>query len=317
MKALEATGKFWVPGSENAAQYGHITFDVADGVRLTLANGLIEMLATDSLGAIEALELYRPDIPLRSLSNQALPDTMKKIELRAAMWGAGPQDSQRQAEPHRVLVSFDDLGGIQAVANWLNKAPDLQVIIGSLVTMRTGSVFIENRFLNVSSAAEGFHRSTIGGTHMDTAEFKSVLRMLKKHLPRRYRQWFSTCMAHANDPFLSQRLTELAAQLGPVAEVLVGDVPTWCKVVSRCRNDLTHLDGQRKIYNGSDLHWAAEGTFNVTRLCIFLHVGMNPGRPTQLDKSWAVTSAADYVRKAVNRLVDAQQSSKTTTAEPV
>jgi ApeA N-terminal domain 1 len=82
--------------------------------------------------------------------------------------------------------------------------------------MRADRISGENRFLNVCSAAEGFHRSAVGGSYMDEVEFKSIKRMLKKYLPRRHRKWFDTRMAHANDPSLNQRLNELADQLGTV-----------------------------------------------------------------------------------------------------
>jgi hypothetical protein len=157
-------------------------------------------LCTDGSSAIESVDVYRPDYPERVLSGEAIPGTMQKIELRAAFIGSGSGAQQKRREPHRMLVSFDDVGGIEAVATWLNEAPRLRAIVGSLITMRSDTIFGENRFLNVCSAAEGFHRSTIGGSHIPKTEFKSVQRMLKKYLPRRYREWFDSRMAHATTP---------------------------------------------------------------------------------------------------------------------
>jgi hypothetical protein len=124
-----------------------------------------------------------------------------------------------------MLVSFGDVGGLETAATWLNETPRLGVIVGFLVTMRADSIFGENRFLNVCSAAEGFHRSTVGGSHMGETEFKSVKKRLKKYLPRRHRVWFGSRMAHANDPNLNQRLRQLADQPGPAAEETLGVVP--------------------------------------------------------------------------------------------
>jgi hypothetical protein len=105
--------------------------------------------------------VYRQDYPERVLSGEAIPGTMQKIELRAAFIGSGSRAQQKRREPHRMLVSFSDVGGIETAATWLNEAPRLRAIVGSLVTMRSDTIFGENRFLNVCSAAEGFHRSTI------------------------------------------------------------------------------------------------------------------------------------------------------------
>jgi hypothetical protein len=270
-------------------------------------------LCADGPSAIDGVELYRPDYPRRVLSGDAIPGTMERIELRSAFVGAGSPGQQKRRGPHRMLVSFVDVGGIETAATWLNEAPRLRIIVGSLVTMRADSIFGENRFLNICSAAEGFHRCTIGGSHMDKAEFKSLKRRLKKYLPRKYREWFDSRMQHANDPSLNQRLKQLADRLGPVAEQLVGDVTVWGRVVSRCRNDLTHLEGlgeqydSDEHYDGGDLYWLAEGVFNVTRLCLLVHVGLDSTFLPRLAKSWVIQGVQDRVRDVVERLAEAQR----------
>jgi hypothetical protein len=265
-------------------------------------------LCADGPSAIDSVELYRPDYPKRVLSGDVIPGTMEKIELRSAFVGAGSPGQQKRRAPHRMLVSFGDVGGIETVATWLNEASRFRIIVGYLVSMRADSIFGQNRFLNVCSAAEGFHRSTIGGSHVDEAEFKSIKRMLKKHLPRKHRGWFDRGMAHANDPSLNQRLKQLADRLGPVAEILVGDVTVWSGVVSKCRNDLTHLEGSREQYDdGGDLYWLAEGTFNITRLCLLIHVGLRSELLPELARSWPIQGGQDRVRDAVERLAEDQR----------
>jgi hypothetical protein len=267
-------------------------------------------LCADRPSAIDSVELYRPDYPIRVLSGDAIPGTMQKIELLSAFVGSGSSGQQKRRELHRMLVSFGNVGGIETAATWLNEAPRLRIIVGSLVTMRADSIFGQNRFLNVCSAAEGFHRSTIGGSHMDEAEFKSIKRMLKKYLPRRYRRWFDSRMQYANDPSLNQRLKQLADQLRPVADELVGDVAVWGRVVSKCRNDLTHLEGSREQYDSGDLYWLAEGVFNVTRLCLLVHVGLHRELLPRLARSWPIQGAQGRVRDAVKRVAEAQRRSR-------
>lgn len=119
-------------------------------------------------------------------------------------------------------------------------------------------------------------------------------------------------MQHANDPSLNQRLKQLADQLGPVAEDLVGDVTVWGRVVSKCRNDLTHLEGlgeqdSGKQYDGGDLYWLAEGVFNVTRLCMLVHVGLHSELLPKIAKSWPIEGVQDRVRDAVEHLAETQR----------
>jgi hypothetical protein len=270
-------------------------------------------LCADGPSAIDGVELYRPDYPKRVLSGEAIPGTMEKIELRSAFVGAGSPGQQKRRAPHRMLVSFGDVGGIETAATWLDEASRFRIIVGYLVSMRADSIFGQNRLLNVCSAAEGFHRATIGGSHMDEAEFKSIKRMLKKYLPRKYREWFDSRMLHANDPSLNQRLKQLAGQLGQVAEELVGAVTVWGRVVSTCRNDLTHLEGladqydSDEQYDSGDLYWLAEGVFNVTRLCLLAHVGLHNELLPELAKSWPIRGAQERVIDAVGRLAEVQR----------
>jgi hypothetical protein len=271
-------------------------------------------LCGDGPSAIDGVELYRPDYPVkRLLSGDAIPGTMQKIELRSAFVGAGSPGQQKRRGPHQMLVSFGDVGGIETAATWLTEAWRFRIIVGYLVSMRADSIFGQNRLLNMCSAAEGFHRSTIGGSQMDEAEFKSIKRKLKKHLPRKYRKWFDRGMAHASDPRLSQRLKQLADQLGPVARELVGDVTVWSDVVATCRNDLTHLEGlgeqddSAKQYDSGDLYWLAEGVFNVTRLCLLVHVGLHSELLPKLAESWVIQGTQKRVRDVVERLAEVQR----------
>jgi hypothetical protein len=80
-------------------------------------------LCADGPSAIDSVELYRPDYPVRVLSGDAIPGTMQKIELRSAFVGSGSPGQQKRREPHRMVVSFGDVGGIERVATWLNEAP--------------------------------------------------------------------------------------------------------------------------------------------------------------------------------------------------
>ena len=224
---------------------------------------------------------------------------MRRIDLLAPF--SAPH--RERVELHRMLVSFAELGGAATVASWLDESARLRVVIGSLVTMRASGIFAENRLLNVCSAAEGFHRSTVGGSLMDRALFKALKRRAKKCLPYDWHRWLDNGLGHANDPSLRQRLQHLADQLQPAIAPMIGDAALWARVVSKCRNDLTHLETDREQYDGGDLYWLAEGVFNVTRLCLLMHVGLDASRLPTIASAWPITSSTDRIREAVDRLV--------------
>jgi hypothetical protein len=267
-------------------------------------------LCADRFGAIEELKLYRSDHPQRARSGDAFLGTTQRVTLLTQLGGPTSGNTARRLEPESMLATFDDAGRIATAANWLDNYSRLRIIVASLGSMRADGIFGENRFLNVCSAAEGFHRATIGGAYMDEEEFKALKKTLKAHVPEEHRPWFSSIMAHANDPSLNQRLKALAAQLGGVAEQLVGDVAVWGRVVSTCRNDRTHLDGDREPDDSPDLYWLAEGVFNVTRLCVLLHAGMSPLQLPKATKSKPIRRSWHLPADAAKRLDAAQKSRK-------
>lgn len=74
-------------------------------------------------------------------------------------------------------------------------------------------------------------------------------------------------------------------------------------MTAKCRNDLTHLEGRpREQYDGGDLYWLAEGVFNITRLVLLLHVGLDPSLVPTLAASWPVHETSNRVRQVVDRL---------------
>lgn len=269
--------------------------------------GSLETLLTicaDAASDIISVFLYRSDMPEQALSGRVIEGTQRRIELGARFGVLDRKKNRKTKSPHRMLISLKGLGGIGAVAAWLDKAADLRGVVGSLVTMRADIIFSENRFLNVVSAAEGFHRATIGGAYMERVEWKKIKRALKQHLDEAHHVWFDNCMRHSNDPSLNQRLRDLVGLLGENANVVTGDTQAWSRIVSTCRNNLTHLEGDRETYEAEHLYWLAESVFNVTRIALLLHIGM-PSRvmPTVL-RSWPVSATESKVRTAIESLRD-------------
>ncbi|GIG61415.1 hypothetical protein Lfu02_57870 [Longispora fulva] len=210
-----------------------------------------------------------------------------------------------------MLATFETVGGIHTTATWLNQGPELKVIIGSLVTMRASRIFGENRFLNVCSAAEGFHRSTLTDVvRMDPAEYKAMKKALKEHVPAEHREWFDNSLAHANDPSLNQRLQGLVDRLDMIGADLIGDAKAWGSVISGCRNDLTHLEAERAHYDGKDLYVLAESVFNTTRLCLLLYAGLDPARLPKLAKSEPLRGTGFLLRETVTRLAETQRTQR-------
>jgi hypothetical protein len=175
-----------------------------------------------------------------------------------------------------------------------------------MLTMRAQSIYAENRFLNVSSAAEGLHRAFVGrGKCMPTSTFDKLRRAIREEMvPTEYHEWFKNVMASANDFSLDRRLTELLAELGDFAEFFIGsNAELWVKAVKRARNNLTHLDEDRQHLDGGDLYWLAESLFQVTRICLLTRTGMSKGRLPKIVQHIYGWSDIGKLERALERIV--------------
>jgi hypothetical protein len=74
-----------------------------------------------------------------------------------------------------VDLNFGQLGGPPAVARWLNIAQRYWRALGLLLSARSSRpLYVENRFLNVVSGAETFHRLAIGGASLPAERFEEL-----------------------------------------------------------------------------------------------------------------------------------------------
>jgi hypothetical protein len=264
----------------------------------------LSSLCTDRADSFDSVCVYRSDYPERVLSGDPVPGTRRKIELKARLGDPTQRAEAERLSADDVLVPLDDLGGMRAVAAWLDKAPTMMHIVGSLLTMRSEGIYREDRFLNISSAAEGLHRATVRGSYLAPSAFKRLRRQIReKGVPAEHHAWFSDVMAHANDPSLERRLRELSGEVEGIIHSLVGnDVDAWIRAIKKARNNLTHLDEGREVFDGADLYLLAESLFHVTRLCLLQRIGLGVEYLPQIAKSIRMHGTFHHVEEAVERI---------------
>ena len=136
--------------------------------------GLIQDLitmCTDRPCGVRSLHFGREDIPERAMNGRAV-GTRKQIEYRAAQVSPARQEGTDPLKRHRILLSFDEVGGLPMLSRWLTAAPRFSPVLGSLMSSRYQSkMYVENRFLNMTAAAESLHRLIGSGQRLDSAEF--------------------------------------------------------------------------------------------------------------------------------------------------
>jgi ApeA N-terminal domain 1 len=224
-------------------------------------------LATAAPTAATEIKLWRQDIIYESQSGQR-PQAMKYY---AGQISEQVRLSEPQSEAH-ILFRFADIGGLPTIARWIKSSRQYQTVVGALLSIRYAPhIFTENRFNNVISAAESFHRLDPGFSNevRPEEEFERFCNTLIAAVPEEHHGWLRDQIQYANEPRLRRRLIEMAEYAGESFTALYARPKQWASVVTESRNRLTHHDKKRALkFEAGDLYFLAESVFTLVMLCL-------------------------------------------------
>ena len=157
--------------------------------------------------------------------------------------GAVGQGSLRSPRPSKFLFTFEDIGGLEGLAKWLEVTQRYRLVIDALLSPEYRSPwYVESRFFDAITAAEAFARIQGQYEHVNRYKIKQL--------------------GHgAGDPF----------------EALVGDVNKWAdRVWDARRDDLVHR--RLSETKPSPLYTMSESLYFLVILSILKECGA-PGGP--------------------------------------
>lgn len=217
-------------------------------------------LAADAPAQPVTVNLHRSNFVDRDGNPARLPFTAPQI--------AEPLFAKNPKSPHEMLFLMDDMGGIQAVANWLLAGRERKVVLSSLFSIRYSKMFVENRLQNVAAAAESLHRIDFPNYVMPKGEYRAFRRELVAAVPQEHQDWLNLRLAYANEPRLRQRLVDLYELVG-FSVLLEGlEAERWAKAFTDVRNALAHDDGNRPKASGEDMFYLAECGYLLVSLAL-------------------------------------------------
>ena len=130
-------------------------------------------------------------------------------------------------------------------------------------------LYVENRFNNVISAAESFHRLRFPNEVMPEEKYKQYVDEILNDVRKSRQRWLKYKLRYANEPRLWDRLDGLAQHAGSAFVALCDDPKSWTTVVTESRNRLTHHDKERAInFQSGDLYFLTESVFALVMLCL-------------------------------------------------
>jgi hypothetical protein len=182
----------------------------------------------------------------------------------------------RPQSPGHMVFQYQDIGGLVTIARWLLVARKYDIVLGWLLSIRYSSgLYVQNRFLNVVSSAESFHRLQFSNELMQGTEFQEFIAGLVEAVPEEHREWLAKQLQYSNEPRLRRRLTELAKYAGPAFTSVCGRRGRWITLAVEVRNRLTHYDKDRQIsFEDGDLYFLAESVYLLVLLCLFRECGV-------------------------------------------
>jgi hypothetical protein len=252
-------------------------------------------LATTAPTAPLEITVWRADITREYQPGQYRPQAMKYYagQLAEQVRLDAPQSAGR------ILFPFSEIGGLPTIARWVKVARKYQTVTGSLLSIRyAAGLYVENRFNNVISAAESFHRLRFSNEIRPKDEFKLFVRALTRAVPQEHRNWLGNQLQYSNEPRLRNRLSEMAAYVGEGFAALSDDADAWATVVTESRNRLTHHDKDRAInFESGDLYFLTESVFALVMLCLFRECEMD-------DKALAAIAESGNMRFLRGKLAE-------------
>jgi hypothetical protein len=260
-------------------------------------------LCIDAPTAVDSLILQRPDIQAKVLSGEdaGVEQPIEFISLPIRY--VDPQERQPR-HWHQMLLDFEELGGVDAIARWLDASQQFQRALNSFMSIKHAKqMFAENRFQNVTFAAEAFHRNlTLGAPYMDEEAFNGLLDVYLEDTPEEHRDWLLGRIQYGNEPPLRKRLQQLAARAGAATRPLIGDKDRWAHTLTRVRNELTHLGTDSRVFDGADLIFLTESVYAVVRICMLMECGVSPETLTRKANSPTMTWYRERLMETIERV---------------
>ena len=151
------------------------------------------------------------------------------------------QKESKDIHPIQMLFTFEDIGGLEGIAKWMNTSSKFKPVIGSLLShWYLPTIYTDNRFLNIIIAAEALERIRLNQQNIN----------------------------------FSKALERLADYAGTPFESFVQDVKPWVNEVVRLRtNNLVHRGLHGEI-EGPRTFWLSESLYFLVVLCLLRECGV-------------------------------------------
>jgi hypothetical protein len=210
-----------------------------------------------------------------------------------------PGDTQK---PDAAFATFEQIGGTETLARWIPFARKHRQVLNALLSVRYApSIYSENRYQNLLSAAETLHRQNFPNYVMPKTDYKAMKKEIVDSVDPKHQQWVKEQLAYSNEPRLRARLKGLVDEASTPFAGIVDDLDKWLVVVTTLRNRLVHNDeDQPFVWEQADLYFLGETVYLLVLLCLFRSAGV----PTECLDGIANNRRVAYIKTRIPEIID-------------
>lgn len=206
---------------------------------------------------------------------------------------------------HNFVLSFVDFGGVEALHRWITMYDQTSGICGALLAHRfVDHVYLENRYLNVSSAVEGMDRLWNSNEVSPEDEWSAQLLRILEAAPRpEDRKLLEEALRHSNEPRLKKRLVRIASEVHDASQELVGNINKWASAAAFVRHRYTHpgTDPNDKFDDDKATYFLAESLYWVGAIALLRHAGVSDEALLGIVRHHSLQFTSRQIQKVMSR----------------
>lgn len=174
-----------------------------------------------------------------------------------------------------MLFSYPEIKKVSnyIMLNWFVNSSLFSSIYNAYfgTTYKKDDMFLENKFLNIITVIESFHRSNTSNIEIDEYSHEQRLKSVLDSVPGEYKEWIAGKLRHSNEPTLRTRLKEI---MGPYPDIFRSKkrIKRFIGKVLDNRNSLVHSSTERSI-DPEQLYFVTKILQIVFELYLLKHMG--------------------------------------------
>ena len=227
---------------------------------------------TNRPNSLTKIELYSTE-KTHQISDDKVAETAISIYMQTRY---NELREDKRLYSHDMLFSYQDITG--NFGDVLEKWFALQGKIDSVVQLyfsiqQTPSMYLHQQFVNLSQAAESYHRRVIAPPGPPSKEHTQMLADIMAGVPEEHKEWLVRKLTYSHEPSLRGRLNELFDMTKDIIAPLVTTKRSFVSKVVDTRNYQTHYDlstTSQAVRDNYELYYLTQVLLYMIRV-LFLH----------------------------------------------